>query len=346
MFHFDDAERALRRLNATIERYMPLLTPTGVVLGLILSTRIAWMKGAATWLFAFLTLVNAMGVSVSDFGKVIKKPRPLLSFALCAYLLIPCAVHIAGNLFFSNPDTVTGYILLYCIPTAVVGCVWSGIYRGNMALSLTILVIATCLAPFITPLSIKLLASSSVVLDTSGMIKSLFLMVVIPSLIGVLINFLTKGKCADRVQPDLKPFTKVALLLVIIINTSQVAERIISEATWAYVPQALGAALFTSMGFFISYAISHLMKLDHQDTISVVYAGGMRNISAALVLAIEFFPPATSIPVISGIVLQQTTCAIISHFLFGTKPEEKSGERRNIKNEKHCGRIKDCKSSY
>ena len=72
-----------------------------------------------------------------------------------AYILIPLAVSILARLFFhGNGDAILGYILLYSIPTAVVGCVWSGIYGGNGALSLTLLVIGTLLAPLSTPTTV------------------------------------------------------------------------------------------------------------------------------------------------------------------------------------------------
>ncbi len=324
MFHSGKIEDFLRASNKALERFMPLLTPTGVILGLLLGNHIAWMKPAVTYLFAFLTLVNGMGVSVNDFCSVFKRPKPILVFALCTYILIPLMVTLFGNLFFpGNGDVVIGYLLLYCIPTAVVACVWCGIYKGNMALSLSILVLATCLAPFATPASISLFAHSQIQIDTMGMVISLFTMVVVPSIIGIAINAITKGKCNEHVAPSLKPFTKLALIFVIIINTSQVAERLIQDADWIYIPEALTALLLTSASFFLSFFISKAMKLNQEETISVVYASGMRNISAALVLAIDFFPPAAAIPVISGIVLQQTTCAIISHFLFGAKPKKK-----------------------
>ena len=324
MFHFAITEQFFRRSNSTLERLMPILTPSGVILGLLLSYHVSWMKPAVTYLFAFLTLVSGMGVSVKDFFAVIKKPKPLFVFALCTYILIPLVVWSISNIVFAGKnDVITGYILLYCIPTAVVACIWCGIYSGNMALSLTILVLATCLAPLFTPFSIKLLAHSDIVIDTVGMIRSLLFMVVIPSLIGVVINALSKGHCNDHVTPVLKPFTKIALLLVIVINTSQVAERLIADASWAYLPEALAAFIFTTIGFLLSYGVSKLFNLEKTELVSVVYASGMRNISAALVLAISFFPPAASIPVISGIVLQQSICAIISHFLFGEKTERK-----------------------
>ena len=96
----------------------------------------------------------------------------------------------------------------------------------------------------------------------------------------------------------------------------------VASASVAYIPQALAAFCFTVLGFIISRTIARLTRLDHANTVSVTFASSMKNISAAMVLAIQFFPPASLIPIISGIVLQQTTTAISAHFLFGNKPDK------------------------
>ena len=321
MFRFSAVEQKLIAANKGLERFMPLLTPTGVVLGLIVSDLFIGGKPFVTPLFAFLTLVSGMGVSVKDFGTIIRKPKPIFIFLLTSYIIIPCLMTGLASLFFrGNGDAITGFVLLYAIPTAVVGCVWSGIFNGNNALSLTLIVIGTMLAPVSVPLTVRVLASSHIEFDTSGMMLSLLYMVVIPSAIGILINALSKGHCTDHAVPVLKPFTKIGLLFVVIINTSQIADDLIASASVAYIPQALSAFIFTVLSFVVSSLIAKFARLDHANTVSVTFASSMKNISAAMVLAIQFFPPASLIPIISGIVLQQTTTAISAHFLFGTKP--------------------------
>ena len=129
MFRFSAIEQGLRKTNGFFERFMPILTPTGVILGLLLASFFMPLKPIVTPLFAFLTLVNGMGVSILDFGRVVRKPKPIFLFMLCVYLVAPLVMTTAAHILFSgSPDTVTGFALLYAIPTAVVGSVWSGIY--------------------------------------------------------------------------------------------------------------------------------------------------------------------------------------------------------------------------
>ena len=125
MFRFSGLEQRLRAANRFFERFMPVLTPTGVVLGLLLAHTFMPLKPLVTYLFAFVTLVNGLGVSVRDFAAVIRKPRPVFAFLINAYLLVPVVVSVLAKLLFhGNDDAILGYILLYSIPTAVVGCVW------------------------------------------------------------------------------------------------------------------------------------------------------------------------------------------------------------------------------
>jgi tagaturonate reductase len=320
MFQFQILENKLRQLNKVLEHAMPIITPTGVILGLVLGTLVSWMKPSVSYLFAFLTFCGALGINSSDFFKVLKKPKPIFLFLLGSNLIMPfVAWSVAKIAFPSNIAIITGYVLLMATPTAVSGYIWSSIYRGNGALSLTLILVSTALTPLLTPLTVRLLAQTAIEIDTTGMILSLFKMVLLPSLLGVLINNLTKGKVNDHITPCLKPFSKIALVFVIIINTSQVSNQLLASASWEYLPVALLCAAIAASGFPIAFVLGKWAKLSTEDNISLTFAIALRNISAGLVLAIDYFPPETALPVIFGIVFQQTISALMGFFLFGRK---------------------------
>jgi tagaturonate reductase len=250
MFQFLPIEAALRRLNSQLDRIMPLLTPSGVVLGLLLGTRVAWMKPSVTILFAIITFIGGLGINSNAFFKVVKKPKAIFVFILGANVVMPLLTYAIALVVFRNQQEIaTGLILLMAIPTAITGYIWSGIYKGNGALSLTLILVSTLLAPILTPYTVSLLANTSVRIDTAGMMASLVLMVVIPSIAGILINNATKGKVNDHITPCLKPFSKVGLFLIIVINTAQVSERLLANASWAYVPIALTCAFLAVIAY-------------------------------------------------------------------------------------------------
>lgn len=307
-------------MNYYLERIMPLLTPSGVVMGLLLGSWVAWMKPSVTVLFALITFIGALGINSSDFFKVVKKPKAIAVFIIGANVVMPLLTYALASVVFRNqPEIATGLILLMSIPTAITGYIWSGIYKGNGALSLTLILVSTLLAPILTPYTVRLLANTTVRIDTAGMMVSLVLMVVVPSVVGILINNLTKGKVNEHITPCLKPFSKIGLFFIIVINTAQVSERLIANASWDYLPIAAVCAFLAIIGYPISHTLGRIAGLAEQESKSITFASSLRNISAALVLAIAYFPPETSLPVIFGIVFQQSTCAVMAHVLYGRK---------------------------
>ena len=296
-------------LNNRLDKLMGILTPAGVCIGLLLGYRVSWLKPLVTYLFAFVTFSGSLGMKFSDFLYLKKKPSTVIIAIASSHIIMPTVVYIIASLFLTGmEDTVTGFILLYANPTAVVSYIWSSIYKGNDILSLSLILISTLIAPIVTPYTTSLFTHSSIKIDTTGMMFSLLYMVVIPCIIGVIVNTLSKGKAKNEVNPYLKPFTKFALLIVSIINTSQIAGKLSLE------PSLLKIAglniFFAFLGFFLGYAISKIMRFSAEDIVSVSYTVGLRNISAALVLAVNFFPPETSIPVLIGITIQQIIAAI------------------------------------
>ena len=305
-------------LNKKLDRLMGILTPIGVCTGLFLGPRVSWLKPLVTYLFAFVTFSGALGMKFSDFLYIKKKPSTAIIAIASSHIVMPTIVYIIASLFFGdNPDTITGFILLYANPTAVVSYIWSSIYRGNDILSLSLILISTLLAPIVTPYTTRLFTHSTVDIDTTGMMLSLLYMVVIPCLLGVLVNTLSKEKAKTEINPYLKPFTKLALLLVSIINTSQISGKLSLEISLLQI--AVLNVFFAFMGFFLGFTIAKIMRFTREDIVSVSYTVGLRNISAALVLAVNFFPAETSIPVLIGITIQQVIAAIFGSAFIARK---------------------------
>lgn len=322
-YHFLNQEGEVIRdyfyiINKRLNRMMGILTPIGVCIGLLLGEKVSCYKPVVTYLFAFVTFSGALGMKASDFTYLRRKPAPVALAIACSHIIMPLVVYCLGSIMFQDrKDTVTGFILLYSNPTAVVSYIWCSIYMGNEILSLSLILLSTILAPVITPLAVKILTATDVQIDTTGMMISLLYMVVIPSICGVLINTITKGKAESDVNPYLKPFTKVALILVSIINTSQVSGQLsIGLSLFEILIVNVGLAFF---GFYLGYFMARMFRLSEQDVVSLSYSVGLRNISAALVLAVSFFPPDSSIPVLIGITIQQVIASFFGTAMFGRK---------------------------
>lgn len=314
----------LNKLNKALEKVMPLLTPTAVVVGLLCSAWLHSLSFLVSWIFAVMTFAGSIGSNFRDLGKVMKHPLPIIATFLILHIAMPLLGWAAGSLAFPGDDlTQTGFVLLFVIPTGVVSLVWVTIYGGNIALTLALILLDTLLSPFIVPLSLSLIVGAKVHLDVMAMMNGLLWMVVVPSVVGMILNHLTKGQIKKVWGPRLAPFTKIGLFIVVAINSSVVAPHL-KEMNAKLIVIIAVAFVCATIGYLAGWLVSRGMKWDQDVTVALTFNSGMRNLSAGAVLAINFFPPPVVLPVIAGMLFQQLLAAMYGHNLnkrYGLKNE-------------------------
>ena len=305
----------LNTFNAKSDKAMPFLTPIGVVVGLVLGSRIAGFKQWGTFFFASITFIGALQISFAQVMKALKRVRAIVLVLFCAHAVIPLVVKLLAFLVFpDSPSYVTGFILLSSIPIAVTSFLWTTIHKGDVALALALILFDTMLSPLLTPLTIRLLANSSVTLDFQGMMVSLLCMIVIPSILGILVKQAAPDACS-KAKAYLNPVTKLCMLLVIILHVAPLAGTL--SFTLIYIPLILMNLFVIALGFVIIYVLSrYVLHEERSSVVSMTFTGGMRNISAALVLATSYLDPETALPVVIGILLQQTFVGFLGSRLF------------------------------
>ena len=308
-------------LNKHLNRWMPFITPVGAIIGLALGSSVSSLTFLVTFFFAIVTFTGAIKLKVSDFIKVLKHPQKLILAFLSAHIIAPFSLFLILKL--TGLDKMmesTGFVLLTATPIAVSSYVWSQIFYGSGPLSLAIIFVDTILSPFVTPLTIRLLTSTAVNIDTHGMMVSLFYMVVLPSILGMVCNSFVKKELIDKALPSANCLSKLFLFLVIVLNTSKMSLYV--EFSLKYIPIALGVIALVVFTFLVAYLFGRLFCKDEDELVSITIGGCMRNISASLVLATSYFPPAATFPVVFGIIFQQFSVGITGRFIFAKHIKE------------------------
>ena len=138
----------LRKFNSFIEKWMALVTPTCLLLGVCFPDIAKCGLPYVPAVFAFMTFAGALKSRFKDVANVFRHPGSLLIIMLLVHVVIPTAACGAGHLFFgNNMELITGMVLEFAVPTAVVSLMWVTIYDGNSPLSLSLVVLDTGLAP-------------------------------------------------------------------------------------------------------------------------------------------------------------------------------------------------------
>ncbi|WP_026568400.1 bile acid:sodium symporter family protein [Bacillus sp. UNC41MFS5] len=305
----------LQKINKQLERSMPLITPVGVLTGVIFSIYLKDFSYLIPWLFAFMTFAGSLSSNFHSLKEVIVHPFPIFIAMLILHFLMPIWAWSVGHVVFSGDIyTITGLILGMVIPTGVTSFIWVAIYKGNIPLVLSIILIDTLLSPIIVPYSLSLFMGETIEMDYISIMKGLLGMVVIPSLIGMYLNQVTKGKIKDQLGTRLAPFSKICLGLVVMLNGAVVAPYL-KNINLKLVSITLTVFLIALTGYLFSFLIGKFFKGGRDNVISLTFTGGMRNISAGAVIAVSYFPAAVAVPVVVGMLFQQILASLNGYFL-------------------------------
>ncbi|OKP76144.1 hypothetical protein A3842_18145 [Paenibacillus sp. P3E] len=305
----------LLAVNRTLNRMMPLITPLSVLTGVLCGSSLSSYTYLAPWLFAFMTFAGSISLGFKDFVNVLKKPLPLFACLFILHIAMPLVAAGIGNVLYHTDEfTITGLVLAAVIPTGVSSFIWVSIYKGNTALTLSIILIDTMLSPFIVPGVLSLLIGTSVELDAGAMMSSLFWMIVVPSLAGMVLNEWTKGTIAPVWSPRLNPVSKLFMAVVIIINGSVISPYL-ADINLHLVGLAFVIVLMASTGYMLCFLTARVLRWNEADEVALIFNGGMRNISAGAVLAVSYFPAPVAVPVVLGMVFQQLLASLAGFLL-------------------------------
>lgn len=181
-------------------------------------------------------------------------------------------------------------------------------------MSLSLVILDTILAPFLIPLTLRILIGSSVTMDTSKMMRELIFMVAFPAVLAMALNEVTKGKVMKTWPGKLAPFSKMALIFVVTSNSSKVAPYV-RNMNLQRVKVAGAILVLAASGYALGWLVAHLFRQDRATAVSMMYGTGMRNISAGAVIAAAYFPGEVLFPVMIGTLFQQVLAALFGKLL-------------------------------
>ena len=303
------------KINRFLEKTMPFFIPSSVVIGVLISDYIVDFANWIPWIFAFMTFAGSLNSNFASFKDAIIHPLPIFIIFTVLHLLMPLlALGIGHVVFTGDIFTITGLVLAMSIPTGITSFVWVSIYKGNNALSLAIILIGALLSPVIVPLTMSLLVGGNVDIDSWSMMKGLFWMIVIPSIVGMSLNQLTKGKVVDILSARLSPISKIGMGIVVMLNGAVVAPYLL-DVKLKLIGIGIIVFIIAFSGYVISFLIAKLCKQNKENVIALTFTGGMRNISAGVVLATTYFPAAVAVPVVLGMLFQQVLASIFGVLL-------------------------------
>ena len=152
---------------------------------------------------ALIMLTLGLGLTTSDFTRVIKRPKDFLVGLICQVILLPIIAFVLIKILNVQPALALGVMIIAAAPGGVTSNILTKFANGDVALSVSLTAIVSLLSiltvPFIVIKSADLLDINylSKEISMSGISIKMFLVVSLPVVIGMLIrkfaqNFIIK----------------------------------------------------------------------------------------------------------------------------------------------------------
>lgn len=284
----------------------------------------------ATLITPLLQLIMfGMGTSMSfkDFAGVVKMPKGVFIGVTSHFIIMPMLGYTLANLSGFPPEIAAGIILIGCSPNGMASNVISYLAKANLALSITITAISTMLAPFVTPLLMKLLAGAFVEINVLDMMWDITKIVIIPITAGLIFNKYLSGKATwlDKAMP-LVSMSSIAIIIVVITAAGRESLLTIGPAL------ILIVLVHNLTGYTLGYWCGRLFKMSERDCRTIAIEVGMQNGGLASGLAKEMGKMATVglAPAVFGPLMNVTGSILASYW--HKRPPPETGDTKTLKN--------------
>jgi len=266
----------------------------------------------------FLIMLG-MGLSLKlvDFQRVLKYPKAVTIGLAGQMLLLPVVAFIIIGLFNVPTELAVGLMIIALTPGGATSNMFSYLFKGDVALSITLTAIVGLIAPFTIPIIVALSmdyfmgASQAIELPIMKTIVQLLIITVVPVAIGMVV--LSKWSVvAKKIEAFLRwlsvAFMFFIIILIIWTNADNMAQF--------FADVGLATLTLNIVVLMLGYFIAKWARLSKEQAITIGFEIGLQNASLALVVAGTLLGNTTMmIPAVTYGLLMFITGAIFGKFV-------------------------------
>jgi BASS family bile acid:Na+ symporter len=340
----------IARVSAFVHHHLLWFVVGGYVLAALAPAPGLWIRGVhfgemtafgqsarftlPSVLLALLLFNAGLGVQTNQLRNLVRSPL-VLTGGLLANLVVPLGfiLGMAQSLkLWHNPTEVqyilVGLALVASMPVAGSSTAWSQNARGDLVLSLGLVVLSTFLSPLTTPAVLHAVgwvaegtyADCLEQLADNGTSSFLAAYVLFPSLAGIAVrSCLGKGRLGP-VCPLLRMVNSVALLVLCYSNAALALPETVADPDWDFLGVLLVIVLALCVaGFAAGWLLARVLGTDEAGRASLMFGLGMNNNGTGLVLAGTALAhlPNVMLPVIFYNLVQHLVAALTDRSIRG-----------------------------
>lgn len=237
-----------------------------------------------------------LSLTIADFKRVVKFPRPVIVGLACQMLILPFICFGIAKIFALGPELAIGLMLLAASPGGPTANLYSHLSKGDVALNVSLTAINSVLTLFTLPLIVELslshFATASEIAMPFKKIIEVFLIVLIPVSLGMIINakFYAFARKMDKPVKIIS-----ALFLVLVIVGAVLKEK--AHIGDYFQQVGLAALTFNILSMAIGFFVPRLLNIGKSESIAIGMEIGIHNGTLAIFIALNTLGNSTmSIP--------------------------------------------------
>ena len=251
----------------------------------------------ASLIFIMLTL--GLGLELSDFTNLVRKPRSFFVGLTNQILLLPLVTYIIILLFGITKEAAVGMMILACCPGGVTSNIITKLAKGDTALSISYTAFNSILAivtlPLIVGFSMKFfmgLEAPDINILSLGL--TMFFITAVPVGIGLLIREKNKYY-ADKLEPKASKISTILFAIIILGALLSEWETFINN--FVLLGPAIVLLILTML--IIAYKSSKLFKMSDKQSITVAIESAMQNGTVGITVGNLIINPESGLSILS-----------------------------------------------
>jgi len=279
-------------------------------------------------LLVAMLYITFLQIPIEDIKIAFKNIKFTYTSILINFVWTPILAWLLAMVFLGdNPSLYIGFIMLMVTPCTDWYLIFTGIAKGNVALSTAILPLNLILQVILLPICLLIFGGTTGVIELGFLVESILVALIIPLVLAVLTKILLKNK--DQLRESL--VSSLSVLPIIFLSFAIVAmfasqgQLLLNhlDLLWKITIPIL---LFFMINLFVSQKAGQLMRFPNSDRASLSLTTLARNSPIALAIAMTAFPdqPLIALTLVVGPLLELPILAVITQILLFITKEKRT----------------------
>lgn len=290
--------------------------------------------GMVNILLAVIMLGMGMTLKTEDFLLILKRPRDVVIGIFSQYVYMAGLGFLVAKLFQMSgvggpqvaAEVAVGLVLLGCVPGGTTSNIVTFLAHGDVALSVTMTMCTTLLAPVLTPTLTYVLAGQWIQVDFLNMFLSIVLVVFLPIVLGVLLHAAV-GKKVESWKSGLVFVSTVCVLMVLAMCVGPNRAAFFNNGLSLVLMTSFCVLLHHVLGLLAGYLTAKAFHMSEDKVRALSVEVGLQNSGLACTLANTAFAGTLAIlPNVLATIIHQVVGPMVAGYYIAKDEKAARGE--------------------